>query len=129
MPIRKISQQLAILFIIAFMLSGYGCSNAKPFVVSGETLDAVGKQFISVANLYNTLLDTKQVSPETYKKWAAFAVHFKVAYPVAVSTWKNARAANDQGLEKKNAELIQTLVKQLSEFGELAFKIQQGSAN
>jgi predicted small secreted protein len=108
--------QLAILVALAAWLMA-GCATVTGFVVTGESLDSVGKAFVTVGQTYNRELDAKRVTPEQYRDWAVFARKFQQAYPSSVQLWKSAVAVNDAALTKKTNEIITSLVTELSRLG------------
>lgn len=88
----------------------------RTLLVTGETLDAVGQQFVRTGQLYNRLLDEKLISEEQYREWARFAKRFQVAYPVAVDLWKEARVSTSVEDERRALEVVLTLKNQLLTF-------------
>jgi len=80
-------------YFLACLLMVQAC--AKGLVLSGELLDATGKQFVTTGKLYNDLQKSKLISDAEYRKWAAFAREFKSGYPVAVSAWQAVKESND----------------------------------
>lgn len=68
---------------------------------------------MEVAKLYDTMLDAKQITPEQYRTWGAFAKTFQRDYPVAVVAWKTARATNDpaglQAIEARMGPMLHEL--------------------
>lgn len=115
------------ILMLLLMVLAVACSSVKPFVISGESLDAIGKQFVTVGNLYNSMLSTQQITPEQYRPWATFAKKFQQTYPSSVAAWKKARIANDQIAENKVSEAITLLTAQLQEFALLALRFKEGN--
>ena len=97
------------------------CASSKGFIVSGETLDATGRQFVAVGNLYNRLLDGGHISADQYRPWAKFATKFKVAYPRAVDLWKDAIKFNDLMLAKQSENAIMVLVQELTDLATFVY--------
>lgn len=89
-----------------------GC--ASTLIRSGETLDALGRQFVTVGNHWNMLLETKQITPAQYEEWAGFARQFQQAYPLAMEAWKAARASGDAAAENRMSDAITLLAARLT---------------
>jgi len=104
------SHPLLAVLLVALLI--VGCAN--PLLQSGETLEAIGQQFLQTGQLYDGLLDQGLITKDQYKPWATFATHFKFAYPQAVATWRAAKAANDRESVDKAAEVILALKNQLT---------------
>jgi len=105
----------AVILLLALTLL-LGCATQSGFVVTGESLDSIGNQFVAVGNAYNAALDTKKITPEQYREWATFAKQFKTAYPIAVEGWKSGVKVNDAALQKSSLALISGLVGELGKF-------------
>jgi hypothetical protein len=118
----KVVRLIAVLLLV-------GCSTfSKSIAVTGESLDATGRQFVQVAALYKDGCDVKKtIAPDECKKFADFGRNFQKVFPTAVGLWKSARAAGDsttqQALESKLGELAGAL----SQFSIMAFKAVEGS--
>lgn len=110
-PSRSIAFTLVLVVLLA------ACATSTTFIVSGESLDAAGKAFVTVGNAYNKGLDAKTVTVEQYKAWAAFATKFKAGYPASVQLWKSAIAVNDTALTKKADAVIVSLVSEMAQLG------------
>ena len=114
---------LRVLILLLVPLLLIGCaSGTKALIVSGESLDATGKQFVQVAALYSDLLDKGMVTAEQYRRWRIFGQHFQFAYPKAVQLWRDARAANDVAAEKRAAALVQSLATDLAVFAAQSYE-------
>lgn len=100
-----------LILLVALSFGAGACTHEKALIVSGEALDAVGVQFQSTGKAMVEELDRQgltaekcAVEPEpapyctTFRKWAAFARKFKVAYPSAVAVWKAAEESQDDKL-------------------------------
>lgn len=105
---RSCPALLAVVVLLA------ACATSTGFIVSGESLDAVGKAFVVTGQEYNKRLDAKTVTPEQYRHWAAFAKKFQTAYPAAVQMWKSSVAVNDAALTKQSDALVVSLVSELA---------------
>lgn len=89
----------------------------KSLAVTGESLDATGRQFVQVAAVYKDGCDVRKTIPaEQCKSFAAFGRKFQSAYPTVVGLWKTARAAGDAATQEKVEEKIAGLVAALSQF-------------
>ena len=108
-------QLIALMALAAYLM--VACATVTGFVVTGESLDSVGKAFVTVGQTYNRELDAKRVTPEQYREWAAFARKFQQAYPSSVQLWKSSVAVNDAALTKKTNEIITALVAELAKLG------------
>lgn len=62
---------------------------------AGNTIDAVGKQFIATYNLYNALYGAGKMPEEQYRKWVSWASDFQVSYALAVRSFKVATTEAD----------------------------------
>lgn len=94
-----------------------GCAGAsKGLVVSGESLVAIGDQFVAVAHVYKDGCDTppQRIPPADCARFRAFGVKFKVAYPAAHKVWEAARRTNDVAAQKNASLLISALAVELS---------------
>lgn len=111
-PLRISSALLVVLLLLA------SCATAtKTLLVTGESLDQLGKQFVSVGKQWNSLYDAKAITADQYKEWATFAVWFKAAYPEAVSLWKTARATNDTAATAAIEDSIGKMAAELTRLG------------
>ena len=77
--------KLAVLIVSLFALSA--CAGNQ-LIMSGSTMDAIGRSFVTTANLYNSLHDAGKISDDEYRTFAKFAKQFQIVYPIAVDTWK-----------------------------------------
>jgi len=112
---RRFAPYLSLLLIAVLVLAG--CATTKDvyngLVTSGETLDAVGKQFVSVSAMYKVGCDSGRIKPADCTAYRKFGEKFKVSYPLAVSLWESARAANDSASEKAARDAILQLSTEL----------------
>jgi hypothetical protein len=93
-------RQLAVLILLTVLLPACGST----LYYTGEGLAALGNRFADTGELYNDLYQAKQITPEQYGVWAAFATTFKAVYPRATALWKRAKAQYDQELARKTAD-------------------------
>ncbi len=71
------------------------CPSMTPFIVIGEALDGLGKQFVVVGKAMNHGLDAGTITKEQYRTWADFAKRFQTLYPSLAQGWRDARKATD----------------------------------
>jgi hypothetical protein len=106
---------LAFVSLIAFFST---CASVTPFVITGESINSAGKDFVICADLMDHALDSKLVTPEQYNEWKAFGIKFKLSYPIAVQLWESARNSNDVVLEQRALAILVTLAAELAKFYE-----------
>lgn len=71
------------------------CSAAKAVIITGETADQVGQQFIIASNAMQAAEVDGKVSRETFLAWAEFSTRFDIFYGRGVDALKAARAIKD----------------------------------
>lgn len=88
--------------VTIFLLAA--CATSQPTMITGEALDALGKQFLDTGMLYDRLHAAKRVSDADYKRWVDFTYKFKVTYRAAVTAWQSGQGqvATDAALTLKN---------------------------
>lgn len=107
--------------LILALLVATGCASGRQaIVVSGESLDQLGKTFVATGKQWNDLYDAKLVTADQYREWATFATWFKVAYPETVKMWKTARASHDA---KGTQAVEDTIAKMAAELARLGLKL------
>lgn len=104
------------LALIAVSLAVAGCKTVDPFVVTAESLDQVGAQFVTTADLFNAAHDQHLIDDAGYGKWRTFGLHFQDAYPLAVQLWKSTQRVTNKILEGQISEILQTLILELGAF-------------
>jgi len=109
----RVYRKLAIVVVLGVVLSS--CATTS-LVQTGETLDAIGKQFVATAKIYNTYYDAGLVTKDQYRTWAEFATLFKVYYPRLVDSWMIFADAPDAKGAAEIAQQINTLKNQLLVF-------------
>lgn len=109
-PLRTIRFPVALL--LALLLAA--CATSTGFIVSGESLDGVGKAFVITGQTYNRELDAKRITVDQYRQWAAFAKKFQASYGPAVQLWKSSIAVNDAALTNQTDAIIVGLVTELA---------------
>mgnify|MGYP001603861214 CR=1 FL=1 len=100
------SMRAAVTMIVMALLLAGCAGQGKAVILTGEGLDALGKQFVSTAHTYNLLLAANKITPEEYRAWAVFAQHFKLTYPAVVESWKK---ASDAKSAQEAADALLTL--------------------
>lgn len=105
-----------IAFLVVLLVLATACASQTGFIVTAESLDSLGKQFVAVGEAYNKALDAKKITVEEYRAWADFAKKFKTSYPIAVEGWKSGVRINDAALQKSSVALISGLVGELGRF-------------
>jgi hypothetical protein len=111
---RQLAPLVLLLLALAVLMAA--CASQSGFVVTAESLNSLGNQFVAVGEAYNKALDAKKITPEEYRAWADFAKKFKTSYPIAVEGWKSGVKVNDAALQKSSVALISSLVGELGKF-------------
>lgn len=109
--------------LIAVSLLIMSCSTMTGFVASGETLDALGHQFVETNQLMAQAVQIRAIMPEDYRAWRTFGHRFQELYPLAVAMWEGARKVNDAVTEGKMAGLIAELAAELTKFAQMVAAI------
>lgn len=113
---RRYALVIVYVFILMLFVS---CSGSQSTVlVTGETLDALGKQYLETAQLFDRLFAAKRISSQEYARWSAFAKQFPISYRAAVAAWKS-------GQEQQSADTMLALKNQLRDF--LIFALERSS--
>lgn len=113
----------ALIALAIFSPYAIACTNLTPYVVTGESLVAVGNQFADVGEAMNKGLDAGKVTPEQYRTWAAFGKRFQVLYPATVNAWSAALEANDKALQGDLAGAVARLTAELAGFVDVATRL------
>lgn len=71
------------------------CTVAKAVVITGESMDAAGQQFVIASNGFQRAQVSGGVSSEQFLKWAEFSSRFRATYNKSVDSLKAARAIGD----------------------------------
>jgi len=119
---------LIALGLLTSCTTGQQVKGFKALDVTGTTLEGVGEQFKQVAGFYNQALDSKLITPEDYRKWAAFAKQFQKAYPAAVAAYKVAVAAGNAAGAENLKSSIQPMLTELMQFAMNIYQILNKSA-
>lgn len=102
-------------FILLLAVAVAACTTTS-LLVTGETLDALGQQFLETGKVFDALYEQRTITAKDYVAWAEFAKSFKAYYPQAVGLWKAAKASKDkEGLDQAES-IIRHLRTQLLVF-------------
>ncbi len=94
--LAKIRRRSAPAMLVLVLSTAVAC-NLSTWRMSGETLDAVGQQFLATGKLYDQLFEQGSISAADYRPWAQFAEKFKVVYEPAVKSWLAAQSQQEKG--------------------------------
>lgn len=86
---RRLLRLLPLLMLVA-------CKHVDPYIATGESLKALGQDFIAAGAAMNDLATSHAITPEQYTTWARFATKFKPSYALAVRTWTFATSEKDK---------------------------------
>jgi uncharacterized lipoprotein YajG len=102
--------------IVVLLLSG--CSTmGQTLVVSGESLKALGNEFVQVSTMYKNGCDvTKTIKQSDCQNFKKFGENFQKTYPMSISLWEAARSANDKAATDKVEVVLNDLATNLSSF-------------
>lgn len=89
--IKRLAPAMLVLCI------GLAACNVAHWKLSGETLDAVGQQFLATGKMFDTLIVEGKITPAEYRAWAVFAEKFKLIYEPPVKSWLAAKTAAEKG--------------------------------
>ncbi len=109
----RFGRRIKLWFAIIALFALAGCAGNQ-LAMSGSALDAVGRSFVTTANLYNSLHDAGKITDDEYRAFAVFAKQFKVIFPVAVDTWK-AVESNPELAEGEQAETLTNQILKLKQ--------------
>jgi hypothetical protein len=82
--------------LVLCLTTAIACS-MNTWRISGEALDAVGKQYLATGKIYDTLFEQGSISAADYRPWAVFAEKFKLVYEPAVKAWLAAQTQQEKG--------------------------------
>ena len=63
------------------------CSHEKAWRVTGESLAGLGNTFADTGRAMDAAHEAKRIDDATYRRWAAFAHHFKALYDTTADRW------------------------------------------
>ncbi len=93
---KTLKRRMAPAMLVLCLSTAIAC-NLSTWRISGEALDAVGKQFLATGKMYDTLFDQGSISAVQYRPWAQFAERFKLVYEPAVKAWLAAQSQQQKG--------------------------------
>ena len=97
-----------------------GCASAgTTLLVSGESLKAVGTQFVVTSTAVSNACVAKQLTLTQCDSFRAFSRKFKVTFPDAVKLQESAMSFGDKTVAQLAADAIATLVTELSTYTSL----------
>lgn len=94
------------------------CTHTQALVITGNTLQAAGEQFLVVAAVMEELATEGKLTEEQYARWAEFGTKFQRVYPAAVHLWKVAVLNRDAALERQAEAILMTLLPELLMFAQ-----------
>jgi hypothetical protein len=114
MRVRMFSASLVLLLLLA------GCALGglfgKSLIVTGETLDATGKQFVAVGATYKKGCDVdKSIPQKQCLSFKTFGEKFQKTFPLSVQLWEAARASNDKVMQGEVEDIIKGLSSELDD--------------
>lgn len=89
-------RRLSTISLIILLALGVAACTTASLLVTGETLDALGQQFVETGKVFDALYEQRTITAKDYQAWADFAKSFKAYYPQAIGLWKAAKASKDQ---------------------------------
>ena len=102
----------ALAAVLALGLAIGGCTHAQAWVATGETVDGLGKAFLTTAGALDAAYDAKLVSEAQYDRWRVFVKYFKPTYDLAADRWEN----GDDTAAKHAAVVLAQLAAELAEW-------------
>lgn len=118
-------KKLSLSLVAAVALSS--CAHRQALIVTGDTLESLGDQFLATAALFNAALEKEDITREQYDTFKEFALKFKVVYPAAVHLWELAVISNDALLQQRVLAMIGDLVEPLAKFSADIMKVVEAS--
>lgn len=88
------------------------CTHSQAWSASGEAIAALGQTFVATGHAMDAAYDAHTVTPEQYRRWAAFAHHFKALYDTTADRWLHA----DDSAAEHAAAVLAALSAELAEF-------------
>lgn len=107
---------LAIATVVGSTAPGCAATKADVVLVSGQTVDTLGDQFIITAQLMKAGHDAGTVDDDTYHSWQVFGEKFKATYHLAVQLWIAAADTRDAGMVAQVGSIIAQLGSELGQF-------------
>jgi len=118
MRLKPIDYVIAAVLLIFLAISSCATFTfGKTLVVTGESLKALGTEFVQVSAAYKQGCDVAKTIPQPQcASFRTFGQHFQKSYPLTVQLWEEARSANDKSMQGKVEDVIVELTSALSEF-------------
>lgn len=63
------------------------CAHSQVWVASGESIAALYDTYDATGRAMDAALDAKRISPDEYRRWAAFAHYFKPTLDLLADQW------------------------------------------
>lgn len=104
--------------VVALGLLTSSCTTTQALLITTNSLNMVGEQFLAVHAAMEIAADNGKITPEQYGKWVEFGTKFQAAYPAARQLWKIAVLTGDAILEKQATEMLSTLIPELLKFAD-----------
>lgn len=111
--------RVAKFLTLAVLISLTACSHSQAFLVTAQSVNAMGEQFVIVHDFMEEAEKNGLVEPKTYAEWRTFGIKFQAAFPVAVDLLKIAILADDLAMKEKAANVIIDMLPELLKFAEL----------
>lgn len=92
------------------------CTHEQAIVVTGESLDALGRQFVATNDAMTKARLAGAVTADGYAQWRTFGRKFQAAYPLALDLWRAADASGDERLQAQAAAMLAALGADLSKW-------------
>lgn len=106
----------AALLLLLPLLSFSSCSTVTPFIVTGDSVDALGKQYTETASAMFAGCSKDKIEPDTCRAWRDFSERFKPGYDLAVTGWKSAAVVEDAAKRGRVAASVGALGAELGTF-------------
>lgn len=102
------------------------CSHQQAFLITAQSLEAAGDQFMVVHDYMEESVKEGKINPADYTKWKTFGMKFALAFPRAVDLYKIAMLTDDLALKEQAMAIILDLMPTLLKFaGDLGVTIQE----
>lgn len=101
---------------VVALLALASCTHAQAWVATGESIDALGRTFLTTGQALDAEYTAGRVTEAQYERWRAFVKYFKPTYDVAADRWLH---ADDSAAEHAGAVLA-ALSAELGQFAALS---------
>lgn len=102
--------------LLLLFVAAPACTHTDRLIVAGESIDAIGDEFIVAWEAMNKGYTEGKIDKATYDKWGEFAPRGRAAYHEAASAWRAARKVGDAVAEKKWLDAALTIGAELAKF-------------